>query len=122
MDVIPIALGDQQNPVRNIRSLNFFIIDGRHNEPTLKDALDSLIRDHWRKLGARLVSRPIDGLLEYHLPQTFAEDYLLFNWSYKEFDHTIDRRPELSLFHHPRRLRTVLSSFIQWLTPSCSTC
>jgi hypothetical protein len=101
MEVIPAALTDQQVPLDNIRTRTFFIVDSTLNETTLKNTLDSLIRDHWRKLGARLVKRSSDGLLEYHLPQTFDDDYVLFSWSSTQFNHSIDGCPELSFFNHP---------------------
>jgi hypothetical protein len=91
MEVISIPLTDQQKPVSNIRTRTFFILDDRLDEDILKNALDRLIRDHWRKLGARLVTRPKDKLLEYHLPQTFGEKYVLFKWSSEEYDHSIDK-------------------------------
>ncbi|OKL61842.1 hypothetical protein UA08_02300 [Talaromyces atroroseus] len=99
--VIPAALTDQQKPIDNIRTRTFFIVDNCLDETTLKNALDSLIRHHWRKLGARLVNRSSDGLLEYRLPHKFDDDYLLFKWSSTEFNHPIDECPELKLFHHP---------------------
>ncbi|KAL3477733.1 hypothetical protein BJX99DRAFT_225647 [Aspergillus californicus] len=100
MEVIPASLLDQQRPVHNIRSRVFFIVDNRQDEAVLKDALDRLIRDHWRKLGARLVTRK-DKRVEYHIPKTFEKDYQLFSWSSTDFNHTIDKTPELSLFHAP---------------------
>ncbi|KAI9374547.1 hypothetical protein BJX61DRAFT_285202 [Aspergillus egyptiacus] len=101
MEVIPASLIDQPTPVHNVRTRTFFIVDGRQDEAVLKDALDSLIRDHWRKLGARLVRRAKDGFLEYHLPKTFADDYSLFRWSSTHLEKSIDTCPELSFYNNP---------------------
>lgn len=91
MEVIPVALINQQKPLPNIRTQTFFVIDGRLDSHLLEGALDQLIRQHWRKLGARLVARPEDGRLEYHLPRVFAEDYALFNWSSTDSDYSIQK-------------------------------
>jgi hypothetical protein len=91
MEVISIPLTDQQKPLCNIRTRTFFILDDRLDEDLLKNALDRLIQDHWRKLGAQLVTRPKDGRLEYHLPQTFDEKYVLFKWSSEKYNHSIDK-------------------------------
>jgi hypothetical protein len=91
MEVIPVLPTDQLKPVDNIRTRTFFIVDEQLDEDILRNALDRLIRDHWRKLGARLFKRPRDGVLEWHLPKTFDEKYVLFRWSSKEYDHSIDK-------------------------------
>lgn len=91
MEVLSVSLTDQQKPVDGVRTRTFFILDDCLDENILKNALDHLIRDHWRKLGARLVKRPKDGLLEYHLPQTFSENHVLFNWSSEEYNHSITK-------------------------------
>ena len=90
MEVIPVLPTDQHKPLNNIRTRTFFIVDERLDEDVLRNALDRLIRDHWRKLGARLFKRPRDGMLEWHLPKTFDEKYVLFRWSSEEYDHAID--------------------------------
>ncbi|KAJ9132457.1 Chloramphenicol acetyltransferase-like domain protein [Pleurostoma richardsiae] len=90
MEVIPVPPTDMQTPVRNIRTRTFFIVDDRLDEAALRNGLDRLIRDHWRKLGARLVTRSKDGLFEYHLPQVFSENYELFKWSSEEKDRPFD--------------------------------
>lgn len=101
MEVIPANLTDQQVPINNIRTRTYFIVDRRLDESALKSALDTLIRDHWRKLGARLITRK-DGYLEYHLPKIFDDDYVLFNWSSTDSNDSIDIGcPELSFFNHP---------------------
>jgi hypothetical protein len=92
MDIIPIALTDQLKPITNIRTRTFFVLDNRLDEDKLRNALETLVRDHWRKLGARLVTRK-DGLMEYHLPRQFDEKYALFIWSTQEYDHSIDKVP-----------------------------
>ncbi|KAF4979217.1 hypothetical protein FZEAL_4526 [Fusarium zealandicum] len=84
MDIIPVPLTDQQKPIDTIRTRTCFILDKRLDEDTLRSALDNLVRNHWRKLGARLVLRSKDKLLEYHLPKAFDDDYRLFNWSSSE--------------------------------------
>jgi hypothetical protein len=91
MEVIPVLPTDRHKPIDNIRTRTFFIVDEQLDEDTLRNALDRLVRDHWRKLGARLFKRPRDGVLEWHLPKTFDEKYALFKWSSKEYDHSIDK-------------------------------
>ncbi|KAG6028240.1 hypothetical protein E4U41_000726 [Claviceps citrina] len=91
MEVIPCAAIDQLKPVDNIRTRTFFIVDECLDENALRTSLDRLIRHHWRKLGGRLVTRPKDGLLEYHIPKTFGPDDILFHWSAQEYDHSIDK-------------------------------
>lgn len=86
MEVIQIPLENQQEPVASIRTRTYFVLDDHLDEELLRGALDRLIRDHWRKLGARLVYRR-DGRQEYHLPQTFDEDYELFRWSSRKDAH-----------------------------------
>lgn len=88
---MPVLATDQFKPVDKIRTRTFFIVDEQLDEDVLKTALDTLIRNHWRKLGARLVKQPRDGALEWHLPKTFNEKYALFRWSSKEYDHSIDK-------------------------------
>ena len=91
MEVIPVPLVDQFKPIPNIRTRTFFIVQECLDEDALKTALDSLIREHWRKLGGRLVARHKDGLLEYHIPKVFDENYKLFKWSSQKYDHSIDK-------------------------------
>lgn len=90
MEIIRIPAIDQLKPVPILRVRTFFILHDRLNEQVLKDALDSLIRNHWRKLGARLATRREDGLLEYHLPSNFDEKRKLFNRSSKQHNSSID--------------------------------
>jgi hypothetical protein len=89
MEVIPISVLDSNSTFRNMRVHTFFILDDRLDETKLRDALTRLIRDHWRKLGARIVTqknkRPV-----YHLPKVFADDYELFRWSADHSDSSID--------------------------------
>lgn len=104
MEVIPVNPTDQQKPVDNIRTRTFFIVDSRLDESVLRSGLDDLIRNHWRKLGARLFTRPGNnkhGLLEYRLPKTFDDDYQLFEWSATEYDHVIDKSDHLGFFNDP---------------------
>jgi hypothetical protein len=84
MEIIPVALPDQLKPINIIRTRTCFILDKRLDETILRIALDELIRTYWRKLGARLETRPKDKRLEYHLPETFEDHYVLFSWSSKE--------------------------------------
>lgn len=81
MDIIPAAWLDQTVPVNNIRTRMFFVIYAELDEGKLKHALDQLIRQHWRKLGGRLVPNQQSGRVEYHVPRVFSDDYALFNWS-----------------------------------------
>lgn len=90
MEVISVPLTDQLKPINNLRVRTFFILNDRLDDEILRTALDRLIRDHWRKLGARLVTKK-DGFLEYHLPGTFDEKYRLFDWSTQEYEHSIDK-------------------------------
>jgi hypothetical protein len=103
MEVIPVPATDRQKPMRDTRTRTYFIFDTRLEESTLHSGLDNLIRNHWRKLGGRIVSRPgdEDGLLEYHVPETFDGEnkYKLFEWSSTEFDHVIDKSAPLRFFH-----------------------
>lgn len=103
MEVIPVPATDQQKPIPNIRTRSFFIFDTRLDEPTLRSGLDDLIRNHWRKLGGRLVARTGDKNWEYRVPETFDADeskYKLFEWSSTEFDHVIDKCTPLQFFHN----------------------
>jgi hypothetical protein len=121
MDIIATALTDQQKPIPNIRTRNFFIVDGCLDEQALKNALDSLVRDHWRKLGARLVNRPSDGLLEYRLPRVFAEGYALFSWTSQEYDQSIEKIPSFPKATPPENglaLLPHLSSMESWFRPT----
>ena len=112
--MIPDLLTDQLKLVDNIQTRTFFVVDKQLDEDILRNALDRLIRDHRRKLGARLFKRPRDGVLEWHLPKTFDEKYVLFRWSSKEYSHSIDKTgfpkttpPEQVLFYSlPQRLST----------------
>jgi hypothetical protein len=108
MEVIQVPLTDHQKPVSNIRTRTFFILDDRLDEDILRNALDRLIRDHWQKLGAKLITRPTDGLLEYYLPYTFGEKYLLFNWSSQEYDYLIDTITSLPKVTPPEKGVTLL--------------
>ncbi|CEL03438.1 hypothetical protein ASPCAL04592 [Aspergillus calidoustus] len=73
MEIIPVALPDQLKPINIIRTRTCFILDKRLDENILKDALNELIRTHGG-----------NKRLEYHLPETFEEQYVLFSWSSKE--------------------------------------
>ncbi|KXX81985.1 hypothetical protein MMYC01_201523, partial [Madurella mycetomatis] len=93
MEVIPISLVDQHRPVPNIRTRTFFVVDDVLDEGVLRSALDRLIRDHWRKLGARIVPRKDTKgrFFEYHLPKVFPDGYELFKWSSKEYGQSFDK-------------------------------
>ncbi|RTE82406.1 hypothetical protein BHE90_003034 [Fusarium euwallaceae] len=86
------------NPVNRLRSRTFFIVPKKLDNEVLKNALDRLIRNHWRKLGARLVLSPSTKLLEYHVPPSFDENYGLFNWSSTTNGGSIRKIEELSPF------------------------
>ena len=90
MEVIQIPLTDQQPPLPKLRTRTFFIVNDALDEKILRDALDKLIRDHWRKLGGRLAKRKEDGLFEYHVPEAFEEDHVLFSWSSAAKEQSID--------------------------------
>ncbi|GJC81086.1 transcriptional regulator sdnM [Colletotrichum liriopes] len=102
-EVIPV-------PSRTSRSRTFFFLRHALDNDALKGALDTLIRHHWPKLGARLVTRPDDGFLEYHLPHTFPPDYKLFEWSSASFDAAMDEAahvPKATAPEHGGSLETV---------------
>ncbi|KAK7425603.1 hypothetical protein QQZ08_007926 [Neonectria magnoliae] len=90
METIPIPLTDLISPVPNIRTRTFFILNDRLDVDVLRKALDELIRDHWRKLGSRVVWKGKGEQPEYRLPKTFDDDYVLFNWSSKDSQDSID--------------------------------
>ncbi|KAG5918834.1 hypothetical protein E4U42_006722 [Claviceps africana] len=90
MDVIPCTFADLGISMTNIRTRTFFIVKECLDEDALRTSLDCLIRNHWRKLGGRLVARK-DGHLEYHIPKTFDQDYALFNWSAQEHHQSIEK-------------------------------
>ncbi|ERT01132.1 uncharacterized protein SPSK_10768 [Sporothrix schenckii 1099-18] len=83
VDVIPTAWTDQIPPLQGIRTRTFFVVKARLDADAMKRGLDTLIREHWRKLGGRLVLNKSTSLQEYHVPKTFppAETYDLFQWS-----------------------------------------
>lgn len=121
MDIIQIPFTDQQVPVNNIRTRTFFVVHDLLDEDVLRNGLDRLIRDHWRKLGARLAIRPKDGFLEYHLPRTFEEKYVLFNWTSQEFDYPIDKNtglPKATPSEDGITLLPPLTSFEESFRPS----
>jgi hypothetical protein len=90
VQVIPVALTDQLKPINNIRTRMYFFIPHLLDEAILRSALDDLIRNYWCKLGSRLVLNPKTKLLEYHLPSRFEDCYALFNWSYQNYDKSIE--------------------------------
>ena len=120
MDIIRVPPSDQLTPIPKLRVRTFFILHDRLNEQILKDALDGLIRQHWRKLGARLATRREDGLLEYHLPHSFDEKYILFHWSSKQHDKSIDAvgLPKASAPDEGPTLLPPLDAVANWLSPS----
>ncbi|KAH8900504.1 hypothetical protein GQ53DRAFT_835516 [Thozetella sp. PMI_491] len=81
MDVIPVTPENLVKPIPNIRTRTYFVVYAPLDEQLLRSALDRLIRDHWRKLGGRLVSRPGEGGVDYHVPLEFDQRYQLFEWS-----------------------------------------
>lgn len=88
--VIPLGLNDQFKPMDNIRSLLFFLFHDPLNHEVLKSSLDTLIRKHLPMLGARLHRNKSTKYLEYHLPQPFPENYILFDWSTSTRDTTLE--------------------------------
>ncbi|KAM6510195.1 hypothetical protein FALCPG4_017821 [Fusarium falciforme] len=110
MEVIPVHLTDQPNPIDRLRSRTFFILPNKLDNAVLRNALDRLIRNHWRKLGARLVLSPSTKLLEYRVPSSFDENYVLFNWSSTTNAESIQRVEELSPFLSPSQNVSFLPS------------
>lgn len=110
MEVIPVHLTDQPNPVDRLRSRTFFIVPNKLEDEVLRNALDRLIRNHWRKLGARLVSSPSTKLLEYHVPSSFDENYVLFNWSSTTNAESIWKVEDISSFLSPSQNVSFLPS------------
>ncbi|KAK4099721.1 hypothetical protein N658DRAFT_508539 [Parathielavia hyrcaniae] len=90
MEVIPIPALDNMSVFRRIRVRTFFILDDRLDEAKLHDALTRLIRDHWRKLGARIVMGKDKWRPVYHLPKVFDDNYELFRWSVEDSDSPFD--------------------------------
>ncbi|KAF5252568.1 hypothetical protein FANTH_2462 [Fusarium anthophilum] len=101
MEIIPVSWSDQPNPIPNLRTRTFFITDHPLDEQILKNALDKLIRNHWRKLGARLFPSRGDTRLEYHLPHVFPDGYELFKWSSVSAGYSYGETYELSKILHP---------------------
>ncbi|RSL47243.1 hypothetical protein CEP54_013486 [Fusarium duplospermum] len=110
-NVPPVTYLDRYpNPVDRLRSRTFFIIPNKLDNEVLKNALDRLIRNYWRKLGARLVLSPATKLLEYHVPSSFDENYALFNWSSTTNGESIWKVEELSAFLSPSQNVSFLPS------------
>ncbi|KAF5717855.1 hypothetical protein FMUND_5525 [Fusarium mundagurra] len=101
MEVIPVSWSDQPNPIPNLRTRTFFITDHPLDEQILKNGLDELIRNHWRKLGARIFPSRGDTRLEYHLPHVFPDDYELFKWSSVSAGYSYGETYEMSKILHP---------------------
>ncbi|KAJ3533676.1 hypothetical protein NM208_g7879 [Fusarium decemcellulare] len=110
MEVIPVPLTDQPSPIPNLRSRTFFIDRHHLDNDTLKNALDQLVRQHWRKLGARLVSSRKNKRLEYHLPHSFDDNYTLFGWSSNTKPQSIQDIQDLSGFFSPGQNITFMPS------------
>lgn len=110
MEVIPVHPTDQPNPIDKLRSRTFFIVPNKLDSEVLRSALDRLIRHHWRKLGARLVLSPSTKLLEYHVPSSFDEDYVLFKWSSTAKAGSVRKVEELSSFLSPSQKVSFLPS------------
>jgi hypothetical protein len=89
MEVIPISAPDSISVFRNMRVRTFFVVDDRLDEAKLREALTRLIRDHWRKLGARIITHKNKGAV-YHLPKVFDDGYELFRWSANHSDSLLD--------------------------------
>jgi hypothetical protein len=121
MEIIQVPPTDRQKPSDNIRTRTYFILNDCLDENALRDGLDRLIRDHWRKLGARLITRPNDGVPEYHLPRTFDEKYALFNWSSQEYNYSIDKIESFPKPTQPEKgvaMLPPLSLVEDWFKPS----
>ncbi|KAF5557572.1 hypothetical protein FPHYL_7659 [Fusarium phyllophilum] len=101
MEIIPVSWSDQPNPIPNLRARTFFITDHPLEEQILKNGLNKLIRNHWRKLGACIFPSRGDTRLEYHLPHVFPDDYELFKWSSVSASYSYGETYELSKILHP---------------------
>jgi hypothetical protein len=101
MEIIPVSWSDQPNPIPNLRTRTFFITDHPLDEQILKNGLDKLIRNHWRKLGARIFPSRGDARLEYHLPHVFPDEHELFKWSSVSAGSSYGETYELSKILHP---------------------
>lgn len=91
MEVLPVTPLDLTTPMRNIRVRTFFVLDDRLDKDKLRNAIFVLIKDHWRKLGARLVGKAKDGPLVYQVPKEFDVGYEVFRWSCKDNDFPIEK-------------------------------
>ncbi|KAL6912509.1 hypothetical protein FSST1_010269 [Fusarium sambucinum] len=100
MEKIPVSWSDQPNPIPNLRTRTFFITDHPLDEEVLKDGLESLIKNHWQKLGAGLVLSEKQGL-EYHLPHVFSDGYEIFRWSSVSAGYSYGETHEMSKIVHP---------------------
>ncbi|KFY92834.1 hypothetical protein V498_04711 [Pseudogymnoascus sp. VKM F-4517 (FW-2822)] len=121
MDIIPVPLTDQPKPVPSIRTRTFFVLNDQLDEEILRNSLDTLIRNHWQKLGARFTTRRDDGWIEYHLPLTFDDNYALFNWTSKQYDHSIDKIPSFPRPPAPEKgivLLPHLRTIEEWFRPA----
>ncbi|KAI9150569.1 Acetyltransferase BOT5 [Paramyrothecium foliicola] len=82
---------DQRAPVGQIRTLVFFVVREVLDQDLLRDSLDKLIRQHLPILGARLKPATKKGLLEeYHYPQPYPDDAVLFAWSERSIESTLN--------------------------------
>ncbi|KAK0627357.1 hypothetical protein B0T14DRAFT_600591 [Immersiella caudata] len=98
MDITNITAPNCAFAFRRVRIRTLFIINGRLDETRLKSALTTLIRDHWRLLGARIIGDLKKFQLFYHVPyESFPKDYDLFKWSSEDVDSSINKAiPELN--------------------------
>ncbi|KAF5606653.1 uncharacterized protein FSUBG_5839 [Fusarium subglutinans] len=101
MEIIPVSWSDQPNPIPNLRTRTFFITDHPLDEQILKTGLDKLIRNYWKKLGARIFPSRGDTHLEYHLSHVFPDGYELFKWSSVNAGYPYGETYELSKILHP---------------------
>ncbi|OBT78162.1 hypothetical protein VF21_02754 [Pseudogymnoascus sp. 05NY08] len=121
MDIIPVPPTDQQKPIASIRTRTFFVLNDHLDEEILRNSLDTLIRDHWQKLGARFAPRRDDGQLEYHLPLTFDDNYALFNWTSKQYDHSLEKVPSFPRPTAPEKgiaLLPHIRTIEEWFRPA----
>lgn len=102
MEVIPASLSDTPNPVPDLRTRTFFIVNKKLDNEALRNALDQLVRTHWRKLGARLTWSRQTKQFEYRLPKDdFQPDDDLFKWSTEMNDWSIRKINELATLLSP---------------------
>lgn len=111
---IPLSGKDTWKPIHEIRSLVFFVVRATLDETRLRTSLDTLVRQHYRILGARIRPTGKGKNLEYHLPDAFPEDgYALFSWSSRAVDERLEDGKLLAGHDDPKGVVTFGPSILE---------